>query len=873
MIDKASLINESYPGDNQNKKIYSAQTTSTWKDSCQQNNNNFKLSNQLTHNVNNLQQMQGDLNADRLATSVSEQGFLDPKLYHNLGVINALDISHKDGLTMIASSNKSSTFNNNHNSNFNNNNKASTPQQSQLLNLQNQQICENEKTNKIISSHSAQVNKDYWGRGEEQEIEFKNQQDASNSHNDNLKSQLTKADIKRDIIGQCNVETQGDEEGEEEENYDCDVDEEDTCSEFIKELLKNEQKLTQKIYCSQIKALKVTKIFNDLIFSMKAELLAYLTLEDICCFKKALQYYLGRSVTKVIDAQILKLIWTSEQRIDNYLLWDTLINYSFIRQQYPHQYEKQTQIVNAEHDKNIRMDLDRTFPEMEIFQNIQNQNKLFRVLNGLSYSIKEIGYIQGWNQITGLFLLYPEFSEDMVYWIMNHLMHKVSLKDLYLSIQNAYSTSPSESASEQQHLTPQQASSIQNNLANQYQSNNNHQSENRYKVSTNKYNFDDKENDFVGYNKREAAHQISCSTFEDKQSSNSSENNWANSAEPAPLIKLDFLTYAMKVYMKVYLNNVYRQIEKTNYTIYIQKWFTVLFSQQLSPEITLSLMAGIVLQDWNYLIKMALAVFDILKEEILFKSDPDDIMELFYDNFNFTKQQVYSSIQKFEITNEQLLQIMHLFEDQSDIDTIQLIDGRFYKVEQKQRREFVNSGSQSGSFFERVGKFFSSSSKQETIQYFEERSEVKYNSLPQGAKLDENKFSELIHFNRVYSKKLSKDYSISPSQQNPIGLHEHKPSLISQQSQNNQNSRPFLEQRADLCRYQANCQVPQNSNFKASPSFTIFTTASQAQQNLKSYSQNQSHTQFNQNYKPFHSSNQITTKEKEFDITLQFQSQ
>ncbi|KAL4493967.1 hypothetical protein ABPG72_021984 [Tetrahymena utriculariae] len=872
MIDKASLINENYQGDNQHKKIYSAQATSTSKDSFQQNNNNFKMSNQLTHNINNLQQMQGDLNTDRLATSVSEQGFLDTKLYHNLAAASALDIFHKDGLTMITSSNKSATLNNNSNSNFNNVNKINTPQQSQLLNLKNQQICENEKTNKIISSISAGENKHCWGRGEEQEIDFKfNQQGASNSKN-NLKSQFTKADIKRDIIGQGNVETQGDEEGDE-GDYDCDIDEEDTCSEFIKELLKNEQKLTQKIYCSEIKALKVTKIFNDLIFSMKAELLAYLTLEDICCFKKALQYYLGRSVTKVIDTQILKLVWTSEKRIDNYLLWDTLINYSFIRQQYPQKYEKQTQIVNPEHEKNIRMDLDRTFPEIEVFQNQQNQNKLFRVLNGLSYSIKEIGYIQGWNQITGLFLLYPEFSEDMVFWIINHLMHKVSLKDLYLSIQNGYSTSPSESASEQQHLTPQPASSIQNNLANQYQSNNNHQSENRYKVSTNKYNFDDKENDFIGYNKRNAAHQISCSSFEDKQSSNSSENNWANSAEPAPLIKLDFLTYAMKVYMKVYLNNVYRQIEKTNYTIYIQKWFTVLFSQQLSPEITLSLMVGIVLQDWNYLLKMALAVFDILKEEILSKSDPDDIMELFYDNFNFTKRQVYSSIQKFEITNEQLLQIMHLFEDQSDVDTIQLIDGRFYKVEQKQRKEFINSGSQSGSFFERVGKFFSSSSKQETIQYFEERSEVKYNSLPQGAKIDENKFSELIHFNRVYSKKLSKVYSKSPSQLNAFGFHEHKASLISQQSQSIQNSRPFLEQRTDLCRYQSNNQIPQNNNFKASPSFKIFTTVSQAQQNLKSYNQNQSHVSFNQNYKPFLSSNQIATKEKEFDITLQFQSQ
>lgn len=72
---------------------------------------------------------------------------------------------------------------------------------------------------------------------------------------------------------------------------------------------------------------------------MKSELLAYLTLEDICRFKKALQYYLGRSVTKTIDTQILKLIWTSESPINNHLLWDTLINYSFIRDQYPFKYE------------------------------------------------------------------------------------------------------------------------------------------------------------------------------------------------------------------------------------------------------------------------------------------------------------------------------------------------------------------------------------------------------------------------------------------------------------------------------------------------------------------------------------------------------
>lgn len=85
-------------------------------------------------------------------------------------------------------------------------------------------------------------------------------------------------------------------------------------------------------------------------------------------------------------------------------------------------------------------------------------------------------------------------------------------------------------------------------------------------MSSNKYNFDDKENDYMGYNKRDV-NQISCSSIEDKQSSSSSDH-WGNSAEPNILIKLDFLTYALKVYLKVYLTSVYRQIEKTNYTIY-----------------------------------------------------------------------------------------------------------------------------------------------------------------------------------------------------------------------------------------------------------------------------------------------------------------
>ena len=44
--------------------------------------------------------------------------------------------------------------------------------------------------------------------------------------------------------------------------------------------------------------------------------------------------------------------------------------------------------------------------------------------------------MQGWNQLAGAFLLFGEFPEEMVYWIMNYLMHQVQLKDLYLSIQN-----------------------------------------------------------------------------------------------------------------------------------------------------------------------------------------------------------------------------------------------------------------------------------------------------------------------------------------------------------------------------------------------------------------------------------------------------
>ena len=38
--------------------------------------------------------------------------------------------------------------------------------------------------------------------------------------------------------------------------------------------------------------------------------------------------------------------------------------------------------------------------------------------------------------MAGAFLLFGELSEEMVYWIMNYLMHQVQLKDLYLSIQS-----------------------------------------------------------------------------------------------------------------------------------------------------------------------------------------------------------------------------------------------------------------------------------------------------------------------------------------------------------------------------------------------------------------------------------------------------
>jgi len=95
--------------------------------------------------------------------------------------------------------------------------------------------------------------------------------------------------------------------------------------------------------------------------------LQYFSLEDVCNLKKALKYALCRASIKVLDGFILHNIWTKDEP-NSFLLWDSLIGYSYLKALHPTQYQKFAWTENAEQTRNIRLDLDRTFPDRNDFQ-------------------------------------------------------------------------------------------------------------------------------------------------------------------------------------------------------------------------------------------------------------------------------------------------------------------------------------------------------------------------------------------------------------------------------------------------------------------------------------------------------------------------
>ena len=56
---------------------------------------------------------------------------------------------------------------------------------------------------------------------------------------------------------------------------------------------------------------------------------------------------------------------------------------------------------------------------------------LKKILRAISHSVKDVGYVQGLNQIVGLFILDGK-KEDEIYWIVLYFLKKMKGRELYI---------------------------------------------------------------------------------------------------------------------------------------------------------------------------------------------------------------------------------------------------------------------------------------------------------------------------------------------------------------------------------------------------------------------------------------------------------
>lgn len=86
---------------------------------------------------------------------------------------------------------------------------------------------------------------------------------------------------------------------------------------------------------------------------------------------------------------------------------------------------------NSPHEKVIRRDVSRTYPEHEFFReaNGRGQTSLFNVMKAYSLHDREVGYCQGSAFIAGLLLL--QMPEEEAFYVLLKLMENYRLRELY----------------------------------------------------------------------------------------------------------------------------------------------------------------------------------------------------------------------------------------------------------------------------------------------------------------------------------------------------------------------------------------------------------------------------------------------------------
>ncbi|VDO93298.1 unnamed protein product [Soboliphyme baturini] len=86
---------------------------------------------------------------------------------------------------------------------------------------------------------------------------------------------------------------------------------------------------------------------------------------------------------------------------------------------------------NSPHEKAIRRDISRTFPEHEFFRDITGagQQSLFNVMKAYSLHDREVGYCQGSAFVVGLLLL--QMPEEEAFAVLIQLMEEYRFRELY----------------------------------------------------------------------------------------------------------------------------------------------------------------------------------------------------------------------------------------------------------------------------------------------------------------------------------------------------------------------------------------------------------------------------------------------------------
>lgn len=168
-----------------------------------------------------------------------------------------------------------------------------------------------------------------------------------------------------------------------------------------------------------------TYLLNDKILE---NVLVFLDSADLVSFSKIIFEYRNDKKYKMkFKNRLFKLLLQGLSDQDQYGFWNAFMNFKQLKKERPTAFTQHFVRVSS-FIKDIRKDVDRTFPEIEKYSTEHGKASLLRVLVAVSNSITELGYMQGLNYVAGVFLYY--LKEEQAFWATLYLLEKLNAKDL-----------------------------------------------------------------------------------------------------------------------------------------------------------------------------------------------------------------------------------------------------------------------------------------------------------------------------------------------------------------------------------------------------------------------------------------------------------